>query len=355
MPNPLDAVDLRAPRAGTAVDAELAAQAAVLAELGPDVDALLDGRRRPAARRQAAAGGLPLLGLPRGRAARLRRAGPAGDRDGVLPGRRADPRRRHGRLRHPPRDAGRAPGARRPRTPRGGWAGDADRFGVAGAILAGNLCLTWTDELFATCGLPAGRPGPRPPGVRPDAHPADGRAVPRRRRVGAAAGRAWPTRSGSSGPGRGHPLQEREVHRRAPAAHRRDRRRRRAPTTSRRCRATASTSARPSSCATTCSASSATPPRPASPPATTCARASAPCSRPRPRGHRRRAAARGSRPASAAPTSTPTASTSCARSSWPRARWTRSRPRSPGSPARPALALKSTSGLDAAPSTCSTS
>jgi geranylgeranyl diphosphate synthase type I len=33
------------------------------------------------------------------------------------------------------------------------WAGDAGRFGVAGAILAGNLCLNWTEELYATSGL----------------------------------------------------------------------------------------------------------------------------------------------------------------------------------------------------------
>ncbi|WP_270889132.1 polyprenyl synthetase family protein [Pedococcus sp. 5OH_020] len=35
------------------------------------------------------------------------------------------------------------------------WAGDAGRFGVAGAILAGNLCLNWTEELYATSGLEA--------------------------------------------------------------------------------------------------------------------------------------------------------------------------------------------------------
>ncbi len=34
------------------------------------------------------------------------------------------------------------------------WSGDPDRFGAAGAILAGNLCLTWADALFASCGLP---------------------------------------------------------------------------------------------------------------------------------------------------------------------------------------------------------
>jgi geranylgeranyl diphosphate synthase, type I len=35
-----------------------------------------------------------------------------------------------------------------------GWAGDEQRFGLAGAVLAGNLCLTWTDAVYATCGLP---------------------------------------------------------------------------------------------------------------------------------------------------------------------------------------------------------
>lgn len=36
-----------------------------------------------------------------------------------------------------------------------GWSGDSDRFGEATAILAGDLCLQWTDELYATSGLPA--------------------------------------------------------------------------------------------------------------------------------------------------------------------------------------------------------
>ena len=36
-----------------------------------------------------------------------------------------------------------------------GWDGDGDRFGEGAAILAGDLCLTWCDELYATCGLPA--------------------------------------------------------------------------------------------------------------------------------------------------------------------------------------------------------
>lgn len=35
-----------------------------------------------------------------------------------------------------------------------GWHGDPDRFGTAGAILAGNLCLGWCDDLFSDSGLP---------------------------------------------------------------------------------------------------------------------------------------------------------------------------------------------------------
>ncbi len=35
-----------------------------------------------------------------------------------------------------------------------GWLGDSDRFGESGAILAGDLCLQWSDEMYATSGLP---------------------------------------------------------------------------------------------------------------------------------------------------------------------------------------------------------
>lgn len=35
-----------------------------------------------------------------------------------------------------------------------GWEGDAAGFGVAGAILAGNLCLGWADQAYDECGLP---------------------------------------------------------------------------------------------------------------------------------------------------------------------------------------------------------
>ncbi|MEV4255876.1 polyprenyl synthetase family protein [Spirillospora sp. NPDC049652] len=39
----------------------------------------------------------------------------------------------------------------------GNWRGDARRFGVAAAILLGDLCMTWADELLFTSGLAAGR------------------------------------------------------------------------------------------------------------------------------------------------------------------------------------------------------
>ena len=38
-----------------------------------------------------------------------------------------------------------------------GWRGDADRFGVAGAVLAGDMCLVWADELLQGSGLPGAR------------------------------------------------------------------------------------------------------------------------------------------------------------------------------------------------------
>jgi geranylgeranyl diphosphate synthase type I len=38
-----------------------------------------------------------------------------------------------------------------------GWRGDGERFGLAGAVLAGDMCLVWTDEIFAASGLPVER------------------------------------------------------------------------------------------------------------------------------------------------------------------------------------------------------
>ena len=40
-----------------------------------------------------------------------------------------------------------------------GWRGDPDGYGSAAAILLGDLMLTWTDEMFRSCGLPVERVG----------------------------------------------------------------------------------------------------------------------------------------------------------------------------------------------------
>jgi geranylgeranyl diphosphate synthase, type I len=36
-----------------------------------------------------------------------------------------------------------------------GWTGDPEGFGTGAAILLGDLCLSWSDQMLATCGLPA--------------------------------------------------------------------------------------------------------------------------------------------------------------------------------------------------------
>ena len=185
------------------------------------------------------------------------------------------------------------------------------RSASAAAILLGDLCLSWADEMLCAQ-RPAGRARCRAASrssteMRTELMAGqylDVLEQATRRRLGRA--RAA-----------GGPLQEREVHGRAAAApRRRARRRRRRTLLDGLLRRTGCRSARRSSCATTCSASSATRPRPASRPATTCARASAPCwsrwrwsaadagagrgrapppRRPAPRRRRRRRAARGHR------------------------------------------------------------
>jgi geranylgeranyl diphosphate synthase, type I len=40
---------------------------------------------------------------------------------------------------------------------REGWRGDSDHFGVSVAVLAGDLCLAWADEMLLGCGLPPAR------------------------------------------------------------------------------------------------------------------------------------------------------------------------------------------------------
>ncbi|HZB67856.1 MAG TPA: polyprenyl synthetase family protein [Ornithinibacter sp.] len=152
MPSPLDTADLRR-RVQECLDAELATQRAVLAELGADVDDLLaavtallrGGKRLRAAflywgHRAAGRPDSPALvrlasAMELFQAAALIHDDVMDDSDT----RRGMPATHRALARHH---------AER------GWDGDANRFGLAGAVLAGNLCLTWTDAVYSTCGLP---------------------------------------------------------------------------------------------------------------------------------------------------------------------------------------------------------
>ena len=151
MPTALETVDLRR-RVQDCLDAELATQAAVLAELGPDVDDLLTavahllrgGKRLRAAFLywgHRAAGRPDSDALVRLASAMELFQAAALIHDDVMDD--SDTRRgmpaAHRALATAHRDRD--------------WAGDHDRFGLAGAVLAGNLCLTWTDAVYASCGL----------------------------------------------------------------------------------------------------------------------------------------------------------------------------------------------------------
>ncbi|WP_249138617.1 polyprenyl synthetase family protein [Phycicoccus avicenniae] len=152
MSSVLDTADLR-PRVQAVLDAELAARAEVLAELGPDVEDLLTaiGDLLRGGKRLRAAflyWGGRAAGLPD--SAELVRLATAMEvlqaaaliHDDVMD----DSDTRRG-----------MPAAHRALATRHterGWDGDGERFGLAGAVLAGNLCLGWTDEMYASCGLP---------------------------------------------------------------------------------------------------------------------------------------------------------------------------------------------------------
>ncbi len=157
MTNPLDTADLRA-RVQACIDAELATQAEVLSEIGPDVTDLLD------------AVATLLTGGKRLRAAFLYwgyRASGRPDSDALVRLATAMEFFQAAALIHDDvmddSDTRRGmPAAHRALAlhhAERGWSGSANRFGLAGAILAGNLCLNWTEELYSTSGLPAAELG----------------------------------------------------------------------------------------------------------------------------------------------------------------------------------------------------
>ena len=153
MTSPLDLCDLRT-RVQAAVDAEMDVQRAVLSpvgdELGPLMDAvvrLISGGKRLRAGflywGYRAAGGPDSDALIRLAAAMEFFQAAALLHDDVMDG--SDTRRG-------------MPAAHRSFATLhadSGWAGDSARFGESAAILAGDLCLQWSDEMYATSGLPA--------------------------------------------------------------------------------------------------------------------------------------------------------------------------------------------------------
>jgi len=151
--NPLETSDLPA-RVQAAVDAEISSQSRVLSEIGQELTPLV-----------GAVGAL-LQGGKRLRAAFLYwgyRAGGGPDTEAVIRAATAMEFFQAAALLHDDvmddSDTRRGmPSAHRRLADEhsaAGWAGSGDRFGIAGAILGGDLCLIWSDELLATSGLPA--------------------------------------------------------------------------------------------------------------------------------------------------------------------------------------------------------
>ncbi|MEI2764223.1 MAG: polyprenyl synthetase family protein [Dermatophilaceae bacterium] len=153
MTSPLDRENLRQ-RVQSSADALLTAQTIVLAELDEDLSLLLDPVRRL------------LSGGKRLRAAFAYwgyRAAGRPDSDALVRLATAMELLQAAALLHDDVMDGSATRRGMPSAHRAvaghhaqaGWSGDSGRFGEATAVLSGNLCLQWTDELYSTCGLPA--------------------------------------------------------------------------------------------------------------------------------------------------------------------------------------------------------
>jgi len=151
--NSLDTSDLPA-RVQAVVDAEIRSQSGVLAEIGEELNPLV-----------SAVGAL-LQGGKRLRAAFLYwgyRAGGGPDSEAVIRAATSMEFFQAAALLHDDvmddSDTRRGMPAAHRRLAQehaaAGWAGSGDRFGIAGAILGGDLCLIWSDELLTTSGWSA--------------------------------------------------------------------------------------------------------------------------------------------------------------------------------------------------------
>ncbi|MGB7447767.1 MAG: polyprenyl synthetase family protein [Ornithinimicrobium sp.] len=152
-PHPLDGVALRA-RVAEVIDTHLSAQREIVVEIGEPVLDLIDeisdllsgGKRLRAAFLYwgyRAFGGSDSTALVRAASAMELFQAAALLHDDVMD---------HSDLRRGRPTAHRAFAARHEQA---AWSGSSTEFGLAAATLAGDMCLNWSDELFAGSGLPA--------------------------------------------------------------------------------------------------------------------------------------------------------------------------------------------------------
>lgn len=151
-PHPLDEADLR-PRVQARLDAELARHEGVLAEIGPDVRDLVTPVRELLAGGKRLRAAFAYWGW---------RAAGQPDDDGAIGLAAAMELFQAAALLHDDVMDGSDTRRGRPAAHRAlaaahaerGWLGPSEHFGLAGAILAGDLCLGWCEDLYVSSGLP---------------------------------------------------------------------------------------------------------------------------------------------------------------------------------------------------------